>query len=345
MDRRGSVTVAGAGAIGLTCALALADAGFRVTVCDPAPPAFNASGVAAGMLAPVFERVLDDAAPPLPLLLAARDAWAALEARAGVRLERSGAIAAGRADWLHAVAAGLDRFGLHAPEVPRSALQALAPGLDGPADGFLLSREDWRLDPPSALAQLRRAAEASGVTFRAEAADALGGADLLVIATGAGRSLAGLAPELAQLAPIKGHILRVWAPELSFVTVRGEGGYVTPVAGGLAVGATMEAGLDDSAPDPAKAEPLLARGAALFSGLRDAPHDLMAGVRGAAPDGLPLVGFSSAPNVLLAAGARRNGWLLAPLTARLVAALAADRDPGPWAARLDPQRFASDPLK
>jgi glycine oxidase len=43
--------------------------------------------------------------------------------------------------------------------------------------------------------------------------------------------------------------------------------------------------------------------------------------------------------VLLAVGARRNGWLLAPLVAQVVAAYVASDDPGPFAARLDPRRF------
>jgi glycine oxidase len=45
---------------------------------------------------------------------------------------------------------------------------------------------------------------------------------------------------------------------------------------------------------------------------------------------------------VLAVGARRNGWLLAPLVARTVAAYVAGEDPGPHAARLDPRRFDSN---
>jgi len=130
MAARGTATVAGAGALGLACALALADAGFKVSVCDPAPFQANASGVAAGMLAPVFEAVLDgQAAAHADLLLAARDLWPALEARSGVRVDRSGALAAGSAGWLADVAAGIARLGLHATEVPRITADALAPGL------------------------------------------------------------------------------------------------------------------------------------------------------------------------------------------------------------------------
>ncbi len=61
----------GPGALGLATALALADAGCRVTIYDPADPGANASGVAAGMLAPAFESILDPASDGhFPLLLA-----------------------------------------------------------------------------------------------------------------------------------------------------------------------------------------------------------------------------------------------------------------------------------
>jgi glycine oxidase len=62
-------------------------------------------------------------------------------------------------------------------------------------------------------------------------------------------------------------------------------------------------------------------------------------VRAATPDGLPMAGFSAADGAILAVGARRNGWLLAPLVAQVVAACVMGRDAGPYAARLDPARF------
>lgn len=340
MTKKSKVTVAGAGALGLSCALALADAGFAVTVCDPGPPLANASAVAGGMIAPSFEAVLDaEATRHFDLLLAARDLWPALEARSGVSLERTGALAAGRPEWLQQVATALTGLGVHATEIPRLAAQELAPGLAEGSGPVLLNREDWRLDPRAALRALSAAAGAAGVLFRAERVRGRGDADLLVLATGAAAELSALAPETAALTPIKGHILRTPTPDLCSVTVRGEGVYVTPADAGLAVGATMEPGISDPRPDPQKAAPLLAAGARLFPALADVTPELQAGVRAATPDGLPLVGFSQAPGVLLASGARRNGWLIAPLVAQVIAALATGREPGRFAARFDPARF------
>jgi glycine oxidase len=333
------VTVAGAGALGLCSALALADAGCAVSVYDP-QAAGSASGVAAGMLAPVFEAALDaEAAAHFDILTAARDLWPGREARAGVALDRSGAMAVGDEAWLAGVRAALSRLGVHGIELPRRTAEALAPGLSEAFGQAVLVREDWRLEPRAALAALRRAAEAAGVVFRTEAVTGRGDADWLVVATGADRGLAGLAPELGALTPIKGQIARYAGSQRTGVSVRGEGAYAAPGAEGLAIGATMEAGIADAAPDRKALAPLLKAGARLFPHLARAEHAVAVGIRAATPDRLPMAGLSRAPGVILATGARRNGWLLAPLVAQVVAACATGAEAGPYARRFDPRRF------
>lgn len=334
------ITVAGAGALGLTSALALADKGARVTVYDPAEPFANASGVAAGMLAPAFESVLDAmAGAHMDLLMAARDMWSALEARIGVTVDRSGAVAVGDEAFLARVEAGLRKLDLHSTDLPAKTLQGLAPGIDGVWPRGVLTREDWRIEASETLAALRRACEAAGVEFRKAAATGFEGADRLVIATGGGHDLAVVAPELIHLAPIKGHILRVKAQPYAGVVVRGEGAYVTAAPDGLTVGATMQAGIADPQVVEAEAAPLRAAGARLFPVLAEAPAVAFAGIRAATPDGLPMVGRGRHHGVLLAVGARRNGWLLAPLAAQVIAACLTEGEAGPFAARLDPARF------
>ncbi|THD57573.1 FAD-dependent oxidoreductase [Phenylobacterium sp.] len=337
MSRGASVIVAGAGALGLSCALALADAGCSVTLCDPLD-APQASAVAAGMLAPVFEVVLDGGGEAdLALLLSARNLWPALAASSGVILDRAGTAAVGPEAWLAEVRARLLGFGLRGVELPRTMLDEMTPGV-APGLRALLVREDWRLEPRAALAALRAAAQAAGVQFRAETVRERGAADWLVAATGAARDLA---PELSRLAPIKGQILRYPGVRGGAVSLRSEGAYAVPGEGGLALGATMEAGRADTAVDRTSAAPLVRAGEALLPGLAGAAFEISAGVRAATPDGLPLVGPSREPGVIVAAGARRNGWLLAPLVAQVVTAHVTGRDPGPYAARLDPARFAA----
>ena len=339
MSRGPEAIVAGAGALGLSTALTLAQAGWRVSVWDPTD-APNASAVAAGMLAPVFEAALDaETAGDLDLLLAARDLWPGLAQRTGVALDRSGTVAVGSESWLAEVQAKLIALGLRAAELPRPMLEDLAPGIAPGLRGSLV-REDWRLEPGPALRALRRAAEAAGVVFRREAVRGRGEADWLVVATGAGQSLADLAPELRRLTPIKGQILRFPGRAGGRFSLRGEGAYAVPGVDGLAIGATMEPGVSDTAIDQAALKPLAKAGAGLFPDLEGAAFTAAAGVRAATPDGLPMVGLSETPGVVLAVGARRNGWLLAPLVAEVATACVTGRDPGPYARRLDPGRFA-----
>ncbi|MCI3133792.1 NAD(P)/FAD-dependent oxidoreductase [Phenylobacterium aquaticum] len=337
------ITVAGAGAMGLTAALALAEAGCEVTVFDPSASLASASGMAAGMLAPAFEAALDpEARDHFDLLLAGRDLWPGLEARLGIRLDRSGALAVGSPAHLERSDQALRRLGLHPTGIPRGALADLAPGLAPGWTSGVLTREDWRIDPAQALAALRAAAEALGVTFQARAATGFEGADRLVIATGAARDLGVVAPELSRLHPIKGQLVRVMTGAYDGLVIRGEGAYAAPFAGGLTLGATMEAGRDDLEIDPERIAALKAVGAGLFPAVAGAVGDIaQAGVRAATPDGLPMVGRGRHHGVLLAVGARRNGWLLAPLAARIIAACVTEGEAGPYAGRLDPARFSA----
>ncbi|HEX6866323.1 MAG TPA: FAD-dependent oxidoreductase [Caulobacteraceae bacterium] len=310
------VVVAGSGVTGLAVALAAARRGLRVRVCDPAPLGDNASGVAAGMLAPAFEAALDPlSADHFKLFRTARDLWPDF---APVEIARDGALYVGSAR--EAAAAKLAAVGAAHEVTPQG----------------VFTPEDWRLEPLDALAVLRREAEAAGVVFADETVVETPAARL-VLATGAAR---GLAPELAALMPIKGHILRLDGGPVSGPVIRGEGVYVCPSSNGALAGGTMEEGLGDRAVDDARAAALHAAAAAVVPELGALGATARAAVRAGTPDGLPLAGPSLASSVVLAVGMRRNGWLLAPLVARVTAAYLAGEDPGPHAAQLDAKRFS-----
>ena len=86
------------------------------------------------------------------------------------------------------------------------------------------------------------------------------------------------------------------------------------------VGATVEdAGFDERA-TAAGVRDLLEAGCSLVPHLWQASFtEVRVGLRPASPDGLPIVGRSSAvPGLIYATGHYRNGVLLAPLTAALV---------------------------
>ena len=103
----------------------------------------------------------------------------------------------------------------------------------------------------------------------------------------------------------------------------------------------MQPGRDDRVVEPAEASRLLAAGARLFPQIEQTRFTACAGVRAATADGLPMVGRGRHHGVLLAVGARRNGWLLAPLVARIIVACVRQGEAGPHAQRLDPGRFGA----
>jgi glycine oxidase len=324
------VAVAGAGALGSAAAVRLARSGFTVAVFDPAATGVNASGVAAGMLAPVSEALFDPVSRDhLDLMRRARDLWPAFAEDLGVELVRAGVRIEGSEAWRGEVSQRLRDLGLN-PEAPIA--------------------EDWRIEARPTLAALRSAAETAGVRFETASVEAFApGAlrlgdgrieafDVLVLATGPGVRGGDLAPETSALSPIKGQILRTTLDQADPAVVRGEGVYLAP-GEALAVGATMETGRDDLAPDASATQTLRAAAWALRPDLDLDAAEVEVGVRATTPDGLPLVGWSQAPGVLLAVGARRNGWLFAPLVADLVAAYLNGDNLGPDAAAMDARRF------
>ena len=307
-----------------------------MTIFDPAAPGDNASGVAAGMLAPASEALFDTlSAPHLALLRRARDLWPAFIDGLDVEILMDGVRIEGDAGWLAEIEARWGRMGQSCSRE---------------ADGALVLVEDWRLDARKTLARLHAAAAERGARFEAASVEGFHPGSLslsdgrverfdhLVVATGAGARNGALAPETAALTPIKGQILRLDRGGVAGPVVRGAGVYLCPGVS-LAVGATMETGRDDLRPEPEKTAPLLKAATVLRPELAAAAATIEVGVRASTADGLPLVGWSAKPGVMLAVGARRNGWLLAPLVAGLVASYLTDKDPGPVAARLDARRF------
>ena len=342
------VLVAGSGAIGSVTALVLLRCGAKVRLADSAPLGDNASGVAAGMLAPVFECLLDPVSVDhFPLLAVARDAWPGLaETLPGGAdmIDRSGALYIPEDD--AELAWQADRLQAFDPAreiLPPVKLQALSPGLETWGPG-LFTALDWRLEPPQALRAIRQAFVKEGGQVSPEAVDLTGGhtADALVLATGAA-PLPERLLERSLLTPIKGQILRLegaW-PHAGPVA-RAPGVYVAPSSAGALAGATMQEGLADRRIDPEAVARLRNAASRLYPALQRATVQAQAGVRAATPDGLPLAGPSRGDaRTLLAVGARRNGWLLAPVVADVVAARLRGAPAGAFGEAFDPARFAS----
>jgi glycine oxidase len=310
------------------------------------------------MLAPAFESVLDPlAADHFPLLAVARDYWPELaDSLPGGQdlIERAGALyLAEDDDDLRHRSGQLALFDPVSDILSAAAAQSLSPGLT--TKGLaLFTALDWRLDPRVMLGLLQAAFQAEGGTLRRSAVTDWSksqailssgerhGADVLVLATGADTSLLSGLAECARLSPIKGQILRFdGAAPLAGPTVRAPDVYLAPSASGVMAGATMQAGRGDRDIEPEAVGRLRAAALGLFASLAGAPCSASAGVRAATPDGLPMVGFSASDSgLMLAIGARRNGWLLAPAMADVVAGRLRGLQPGAFGQAFDPARFA-----
>lgn len=345
------IIIVGAGVAGLCLAVTLSRSGARCVLLDPASLGDNASGVAAGMIAPAFESALDPASRGgFGVLREGRDLWPALVGDAAVH--RSGALYVARsaeADLLGEVEAGLRREGAAFERLSAVQARTLSPDLTTNVAEAVFTPEDWRLEPLATLHRLEacflnaggrrlrrrvQAVEAAGVAT----AEGLMPADAVILCAGWGSAdWTAAAPELAALVPIKGERVRFAGAALGGPVLRTAAGYVAPSSEGAVAGATMASGATDRLTTTAS-EPFAALARELFPSLADQPYEAAAGVRAGTSDGLPLVGRSRS-GVWMAAGFRRNGWTLAPLAARILAAGLAGRGAGPWAGLLRPDRF------
>jgi glycine oxidase len=167
----------------------------------------------------------------------------------------------------------------------------------------------------------------------------------VVIAAGSWSAALNGIPEAARVPvrPVKGQILRLrdpsGAPLLERV-VRFEGGYLVPRGDGRVVlGATMEERGFDTTVTALGVYELLRDAAELVPGILElVVEEAAAGLRPATPDNAPALGASGVLDGLFyATGHHRNGVLLAPVTAEMVAGeLAGEPHPHPFS----PDRFA-----
>jgi glycine oxidase len=126
--------------------------------------------------------------------------------------------------------------------------------------------------------------------------------------------------------------------------VWGPGAYLVPKPDGqLLVGATEEPGCFDTRPTLGAIAGLVQSGSRVLPSLANMPlNTAWAGLRPASPDRRPLLGpVPGVEGLFLATGHFRNGILLAPLTAKLMAELILDGIGDATLAPYSPERFNS----
>ncbi|MGV9712613.1 FAD-dependent oxidoreductase [Gordonia sp. NPDC003424] len=339
-----TLTIVGGGVIGLTCALAAADAGLAVRVVD-AGVGGRAASVAAGMLGS-----LGEGHPGEDDLFAASAAsvlrWPDLVARLG----DPAIMAAGDSLFVSATAADTEHLRTLADFVwaraPRAhddlhpvspaEIRRLEPALTSRLHGGFLAAGEGAVDNRLLLTSLRTAVVAAGgvlVDSRVENLAELDGDQILVAA---GLGTRALIPEIALHAE-KGEVLRLRATSWSVPPPRrvirarmhGRAVYLVPRADGIVVGATQYEPFEETSvqPEAGGVADLLADATELMPGLRT--YELTeagAGLRPVSADGLPVIRRVD-ERVLVAAGHGRNGILLAPYTADRVLELLGVRPP------------------
>ena len=128
-------------------------------------------------------------------------------------------------------------------------------------------------------------------------------------------------------------------------TIRGEQAYLVPRGDGRYVlGATMEERGWDTAATAGGVYELIRDMSEVVPGVLELEiEELQAGLRPATPDNLPAIGRGALEGLVWAAGHHRNGILLTPVTAELVAGALAGEPLPDWARAADPARFAGVP--
>ena len=131
-------------------------------------------------------------------------------------------------------------------------------------------------------------------------------------------------------------------PGLPSMTLRCGSIYIAPKPDRVIIGATMEPGVVTDHADADTIAQLRAEAARLCPAIAGATEvETWAGVRPGTLDHAPLLGSTRADGLYVASGHYRNGILLAPVTARIMADMMLDGTSGALASTFSPARFAA----
>jgi glycine oxidase len=346
-----TITVVGAGIVGLAIAFELASRGADVRIVDPRGAGLGATRASAGILAPYIEGHSEELRALGVAGLSHYDAFVArVAAEAGHAIEyrRNGTLQIARdeveVETLVALAARLEAGGIVHELMDPAAARRLEPAVGAslaalhiPDHGYVGVR-GFVVALLEALARRNAAIEERQV----QKVDELE-ADAVVVAAGSWSADVALGGPRVPVRPIRGQLLqlRLARPAITR-TIWGDRCYVVPwLDGSVLIGATVEDVGFDERPTAAGVRLLLDPATELVPELAAAPiEEVRVGLRPATSDELPVVGASATMRrVFYATGHYRNGVLLAPLTALGIADLILDGRERPERAAARPGRF------
>jgi thiazole synthase len=351
------ILIIGGGVVGLAIAIELKRQGAKVTVVSK-DFTQAASHAAAGMLAPLAEKLTS--APMLDLCLRSR--W--LYPEWTQKLEE-----------LTGIDTGYLPCGILAPTysqpeaiaeddravwLDEAAIKLYEPGLSARVAGGWWYPEDGQVDNRCLMRSLLQAAQTLGIEIKE-------GVSVKAIQQKQGR-VDSVLTDLGQLTaqqyvlaagswssrlmplpvrPVKGQMLSLRMPQKLHQPVPlqrilyGEGVYLVPRQDGrLIVGATVEEVDWTPFNTPQGIQSLLAKTTELYPAAANWQiEEFWWGFRPGTPDELPILGRSACENLFLATGHYRNGILLAPITASLIADLILEQKSDPLMAEFSYQRF------
>lgn len=371
MGMQETVVIMGGGVIGLSCALELQRRGYQVTVLEKNRCGGQASGAAAGMLAPYSEN-LEGPDEFFQLCLASLrlypDWQESVKRVSGQSFEytNSGSlhIAFHEADLLALTGRLLwqRQFGSTGVILEGDALFRMEPMLSRNVQAALYTPEESHVYAPHYVKALEQACRLTGVNIQ-EHLDSLTivewqkgilvqsadqrrfGGDRLLVCSGAwAQDLSDTFGIPIPVYPIRGQIC---AYETDMKPVKhmvfGNQGYLVGKENGtLVCGASEDvAGFDTSVTDKG-IDRLRKWNKQAFPFLEEKnPFHRWAGLRPSTQDGLPLIGpiSSSDGRVVFAVGHYRNGILLSPVTAQLAADIIEGRKIPDYHQAFSPERF------
>ncbi|MCB0858088.1 MAG: glycine oxidase ThiO [Solirubrobacterales bacterium] len=370
-NRQPDAIVVGAGLIGLATAWELSNIGLSVTVIEKDRPGCGATGVAAGMLAPIGE--LDFGEPELlQMNLRSRALYpefvSSVESETGLDTgyRHTGALHVAldrdEAGEFRRIMELQQGHGLDSRWLGPMAARDLEPGVSPSLAGAILVEEDAVVDPRALVEALRCGLAGRGIAI--EKTEVVGldlapdgsvsgvltssggfGSPVVVAAPGAEAGTAEWIPEGIRppVRPVKGQVVELQGDpdEPACERILGsERVYIAPRPDGRVIlGATVEEMGFDRRVTGGGVHELLREAYRLLPDVAEMEFiGAIAGLRPATPDNLPVIGRTLIDGLILATGHYRNGILLAPVTARSVAGLVRGEEPGVVSAA-DPERF------
>jgi len=343
------VIIVGGGIIGLSLAIELRKQGAKVLVVERGEPGREASHAAGGML-------VDCPLESLPVLQPLAKASAILYPEFARELELESGM---KVDLRDRGTILLSSEHNHAALRPLSAaeLSEWEPAL-APLDAAAFYINERSVDPRALTAAALATAKNRAVDFSSgDTVTAVhltdGGA--IGVTTGktsfhapkvvncAGAWSGQISPHNFPTRPVKGQMLCLLAPSRALLqhVVRGPGAYLIPRSDGrIIVGTTLEESGFDKRVELATIQKLRQAAIALVPELKNAKIlEDWAGLRPGTPDNLPLLGESSTPGYYAATGHFRDGILLAPITAKVMASVIAGAAPEQDIRPFSPNRF------